>query len=307
VTGDPDAAAAAFRKELSSNVADYAANLGLGQILTRRQQYRDALPFLQRALAERPDSAGANIAAGECFSGLGDVATARKYLEAAVKVAPGSLDAHRILLAVYRQLNLTALTNREQARVAELGALARASEPGPKLNEMAPDFTLADALTGKAVHLADLRVKSGAVLVFGSYSCPNFRSSAEDLKRLHGMYGDRIPFLLVYIREAHATTDWQSTRNQREGIEIAPATDMRDKQQHAAMCSRNLHLSFPAVVDGMDGAVESAYAAWPSRLFVIDKAGQVRYETRLTELDFHPRELQHVLAQLNTSTKDSNE
>jgi peroxiredoxin len=73
------------------------------------------------------------------------------------------------------------------------------------------------------------------------------------------------------------------------------------------MCSRNLHLSFPAVVDGMDGAVENAYAAWPSRLFVIDKEGRVRYETRLTELDFHPRDLERAITQLASSTKDSNE
>jgi hypothetical protein len=145
------------------------------------------------------------------------------------------------------------------------------------------------------------------VLVFGSYSCPNFRSWAEDLKRLSATYGARVPFLLVYIREAHATSDWPSTRNEREGIEVAPAADLKDKQQHAAMCSRNLHLSFDAVVDGMDGAVERVYAAWPSRLFVIDEKGRVRYETRLTQFDFHPRELEHALAQLNTSTKDSNE
>ena len=64
------------------------------------------------------------------------------------------------------------------------------------------------------------------------------------------------------------------------------------------MCSRELHLPFPAVVDGMDGAVENEYSAWPSRAFVVDAAGRIRYSTRLTELDFHPEEMESVLRKL---------
>jgi tetratricopeptide (TPR) repeat protein len=297
-TGDPDSAAGAFQKELAHNPNDYAANLGLGQIMTARKQFTEAIPVLQRALTLRPESAEPHLALGECFSGTGDLPKAREHLESAVKSLPDSLEAHQDLLAVDKRLTLAAEAAREQAIVAKLQAAARANEPGPKLNEAAPEFTLADSTGTKTVNLANLRSKAGAVLVFGSYSCPNFRASAEELKQLDRQYGARIPFLMVYVREAHAEGTWQSTRNEREGVELAPAMDLTEKREHAAMCSRKLHLPFPAVVDGMDGAVEKAYAAWPSRLFVIDKTGRIRYSTRLTELDFHPEELRSVLRQL---------
>jgi peroxiredoxin len=238
------------------------------------------------------------LALGESFTGTGDLQKARPHLEVAVNSLPGSLEAHRHLLDVYTGLHLQPEAAREAAITKKLELAARAKEPGPKMDEVAPEFALPDSASGKIVRLADIRRKSGAVVVFGSYSCPNFRSSADELKRLNREYGARVPFLLVYIREAHANGAWQSTRNEREGVELEPASDMTEKQDHAVMCSRKLHLPFPAVVDGMNGAVENAYAAWPSRLFVVGKDGRVRYSTRLTELDFHPVELETVLRKM---------
>jgi tetratricopeptide (TPR) repeat protein len=297
-TGDPDAAAAAFRKELQRDPNDFAANLGLGQILTERKQYNEAAGSLQHALTLRPSSAEAQLALGECLMGSGDLQRARSYLENAASSLPDSMQVHNDLLAVYTGLHLQPEAAREASLVRRLQSVERANDPGPKVNEIAPAFALPDAVSGRTIRLADIRSESGAVIVFGSYSCPNFRSSADDLKRLYRQYGTRVPFLLVYIREAHANGSWQSTRNEREGVELAPTANLAEKQDHAVMCSRKLHLPFPAVVDGMNGSVENAYAAWPSRLFVIGKDGRVRYSTRLTELDFHPAELETVLRKM---------
>ena len=51
-------------------------------------------------------------------------------------------------------------------------------------------------------------------------------------------------------------------------------------------------MNFPAVVDSVDGQVESKFSAWPSRLFVLAKDGRILYRTRLSELDFHPAEVE---------------
>lgn len=294
-TGDPDGAAAAFHKELARDPNDFAANLALGQILTERKQLSEAERVLQHALTLRPSSAEAHFALGECLAKSGDLQDARPHLETAVNSLPRSLEAHRDLLDVYSGLRLQPDAAREAGIVEKLQTAASAKEPGPKLGDPAPEFALPDSASGKTVRLANLRNRAGAVVVFGSYSCPNFRSSADELKRLDQKYGAHIPFLLVYIREAHANGNWQSTRNEREGVELPPAVNLAEKQNHAVTCSRKLHLPFPAVVDGMNGEVENAYAAWPSRLFVIGRDGRVRYSTRLTELDFHPAELETVL------------
>ena len=140
------------------------------------------------------------------------------------------------------------------------------------------------------------------MLVFGSYTCPKLRGSAADLKRLAAAYRDRVDFRLVYIREAHAEggaeSQWQSTINIKEGISLAPARTLPEKQDHAALCLRKLDLPFPAVVDGMDGAAEIAYQAWPSRLYVIGSDGKVAFQTRLGELDFRPAELDAAIREI---------
>jgi Flp pilus assembly protein TadD/peroxiredoxin len=298
-TGDPDAAAAAFRKELAANRNDFAANLGLGQILAARKQLPEAIPLLRHAQLLRPDSAEVQEELAFSLAGTGNFQEARPLAESAVQAAPDWPAAHRTLAAVYAGLRLTKDASRElQAAQSLEDRSSASSSPGPKVNDLAPDFELPNPVSGKQVRLSAFRNKSPVVLVFGSYSCPNFRSSAGALKEMEKAYGSKAPFLLVYIREAHSSDNWQSTRNLRDGVNIAPASTLAEKQDHAMMCSRQLHLPFPAVVDGMDGAVENAYSAWPSRAFVIGVDGRIRYSTHLTELDFHVQEMDSVLRKL---------
>lgn len=294
-TGDADGAAGAFRNELSRNPNDYAANLGLGQILLLRKQYDEARPLLIRATEVRPQSGEAMLALGEWFSREANWPKAQESLKAAVQAMPNSVEAHRELATVYARLNLPKDAAREHAEIVRLQPSMAAKEAGPKVNEIAPRFALPDAATGKKVSLTDFRGKSPVVIVFGSYTCPNFRSSSESLKSLYHTYGARIPFLLVYIREAHARGAWQSTRNVRDDISMVPAANITEKKGYASLCTRKLHLPFPALVDGMDGAVEAAYAAWPARAFVVGTDGRVLYSTRLTELDFEAEDMAAAL------------
>ena len=294
-TGDPVGAAAAFRQALAEDSNDFAANLGLGQILIVARQYSEATPFVGAALRRRPESIEARLAWGECLSGTGKLEEARKRLEAVILAIPDSLEAHRELLSVYTRLHLRSEAALESDTVRRLQQDADAKDPGPQTNSVAPDFDLPEVGTGQHVRLSEFRGKIPVVLVFGSYSCPNFRSSAEALNSLFEQYGRRAHFFLVYIREAHAAGDWQSTRNVREGVAVAPASTMEDKEDHAALCTRVLHLKFPALVDGLKGSVEAAYAAWPSRAFVIGADGRVRYSTRLTQLDFSAQAMEAAL------------
>ena len=298
-TGDPDAAAAAFRKEVAENPSDYAANSCLAQILIARKSAREALPFAKRALASRPESAEANLLMAQSLVDMAYFGEARSYAEAAARAMPESADSHRALASIYSALKQDAQARRELQVAQNLKAMADAGKPGPKLNQMASDFQLPRAGSGERVSLHDLRGRSPVVLVFGSYSCPNFRAAAESLTSMQRQYGGRIPFFFVYIREAHSTADWQSTRNTSEDVALAPATNMEEKKEHAEMCSRKLHLPFPALVDGTDNSVETAYDAWPSRVVVIGEDGRVLYSARLTELDFHKEEMEAVLHRLS--------
>ncbi len=109
-------------------------------------------------------------------------------------------------------------------------------------------------------------------------------------------YGGNVAFLLVYIREAHATDKWQSTINEREKVQLAPAASEGQKHEYAVMCERKLHLQFPSVVDGLDNAAERAYSAWPSKVYVITAGGQIRYSSGLTEQEFDRGALEKAVA-----------
>ena len=294
-TGDPVGAAAAFHLALAENPDDFAANLALGQILIVSNEYLEATPFVRAALRLHPQSIEARLAWGECLSGTGKLEEARERLESVVLALPASLEAHRALLSVYTRLRLDSEAALERDTVRRLESDAAARDAGPQLSAVAPDFDLAEVGTGHHVRLSDLRGTSPVVLVFGSYSCPNFRASAEALNALYQTYGRQARFFLVYIREAHAATDWQSTRNTREGITVEPARSMADKEDHAQMCERELHLKFPALVDEVGGSVEAAYAAWPSRAYVIGVDGRIRYSTRLTQLEFSREAMEATL------------
>src|SRR5207244_1437956 len=116
----------------------------------------------------------------------------------AVKLAPDSVEAHRALAQVDTRLGLTSAAERERAAADGLERLAGEHNKALRVNDIAPDFTLAEAGSGRSVRLSDLR-KSPVVMVFGSYTCPNFRGSADSLNILFQRYRDQARFFLIYI------------------------------------------------------------------------------------------------------------
>jgi hypothetical protein len=115
------------------------------------------------------------------------------------------------------------------------------------------------------------------------------------LNQFSARYRDRAAFLLVYIREAHGDATWQSTVNQREGISQPDASSIAQKREYAAACLRKLKIQYAAVVDGMDGAVEKAYAAWPSRVYLIDRDGRVEFNSLLDQERFDAAALEAAI------------
>jgi tetratricopeptide (TPR) repeat protein len=303
-TGDPDAAAEAFRKQLASDPNHFEANLYLSQILDQRKQWSEADPLARRALQMRPASLEAQLEVADIDVAEEKLKEAKLALEAAEKTWPRSATVHARLAQVDEKLHLTQDAKREENLARTLQPRKDAAGPGPKTGDSAPAFTATRMASRDQVTLAELRKSNPVLLVFGSYTCPNFRSASEVLGKLYPEYKDRIPFYLIYIREAHSTTDWASTRNQREDVTLRPAGNMEERQDHATMCVRKLRIDFPTFVDGMNGAAEKAYAAWPSKAFLLDKLGRIVYASGLSEQDFKPDELENQLRKLTAAGKE---
>ena len=178
----------------------------------------------------------------------------------------------------------------EQALASKYSVTEAPVEAGPKPGTAAPVFLLAKSEGGGTSRIP--AQGKPTVLVFGSYSCPNFRKASPVLNDLAQKLAGQVSFVQVYIREAHAAGQWQSTVNERESVELAMPSSMDQKNGYAQMCSRKLHLRFPAVVDGLDNAAEKAYAAWPSHVYVIAADGKVRYSSVLIEEEFDAKALE---------------
>ena len=100
---------------------------------------------------------------------------------------------------------------------------------------------------------------------------------------------------MIYIREAHPADGWVAAQNQQQGIAIADPKSLDKRAEVASTCSLKLHLSWPILVDGMDDAVNKAYAAWPDRFYVISKDGKVVLKGEQGPKGFKADELESFL------------
>ena len=108
-------------------------------------------------------------------------------------------------------------------------------------------------------------------------------------------------FLVIYIREAHPVDGWWFgggiTGQLTKAIGFTAATDVYDpktieeRQTIAARCELALKYEIYTCVDSMDDAVSKAYAAHPTRLYLIGLDERVVYAGGLGPFGFKPADL----------------
>jgi hypothetical protein len=173
----------------------------------------------------------------------------------------------------------------------EIGSL----QPGPRLDETAPDFTLKTSDGKTEVALSKVVGPRPVVLIFGNFTCGPFRGQAGNLEKLYRRYKDRAAFLMVYVREAHPTDGWRMESNERLGVSAAQPQTYGERAEVAQKCGRLLGLGFPMLVDTIDDAVGARYSGMPGRFYLIDNAGKVAFKNGRGPFGFKPAELEQSL------------
>lgn len=176
----------------------------------------------------------------------------------------------------------------------EIGSL----QPGPKLDESAPDFTLKTNDGKQQITLSKLTGSKPVVLIFGNITCGPFRSHSGNLEKLYERYKDRATFLMVYVREAHPTDGWRMDSNDRVGVTEQQPRNYEERVEVAQKCGNVLNLGFPMVVDTIDDSVGARYSGMPGRLYLIDTEGKVAYKSGRGPYLFKPAELEQSLVLL---------
>jgi type I thyroxine 5'-deiodinase len=61
-------------------------------------------------------------------------------------------------------------------------------------------------------------------------------------------------------------------------LKITQTNDLAARSENAEQCSATLKLSLPTVIDKADNKVNTAYAGWPDRLYIVGKDGKIAYK-----------------------------
>ena len=110
------------------------------------------------------------------------------------------------------------------------------------------------------------------------------------LRNLYERHSDHVQFLMIYIREAHPTDGWYMGRHQ-----IRNHQSIEERREVAGQCEVALQYGIPTLVDELDDAVMTAYAASPDRLYLVGIDGRIAYAGGRGPWGFRPGELKKAI------------
>lgn len=110
--------------------------------------------------------------------------------------------------------------------------------------------------------------------------------------------GDRAAFNVIYIAEAHAEDGWQTTSNRAEDVVIRQHTTLEERRFAAQRCARELGLTIPMLLDGMDDAACRTFSAWPERIYILGTDGRIAYQGGHGPYDFDPEQARVALERM---------
>ena len=119
-----------------------------------------------------------------------------------------------------------------------------------------------------------------------------------DLHRIHDRFKDKVGFLTVYISEAHPDDEWQMESNKKDGFVHTQPRTLEDRQKLAGILVDRLKYRLPVVLDPLDGPAEKAFAAWPERIYILGRGGEVVYKGGMGPFEFKPEEAEQRLAEM---------
>lgn len=125
------------------------------------------------------------------------------------------------------------------------------------------------------------------------------------LRGLHEEYHNKIQFITIYITEIHPVDGWwlgkgifglvlKLTRS-KAAIDVYQPNNIEERRVVATRCQDTLRYGINTYVDNMDDEVNKAYAALPTRLYLIGRDGIVVYAGGLGPWGFKPKELRKAI------------
>jgi type I thyroxine 5'-deiodinase len=84
--------------------------------------------------------------------------------------------------------------------------------------------------------------------------------------------------------------------NEKEKIVFNQPKTLEERKEAAKILVERLHFKLPLAIDSMDNRAETAFSAWPERIYILAPGGRVIYKGGMGPFGFHPEEAEKVLA-----------
>jgi len=105
------------------------------------------------------------------------------------------------------------------------------------------------------------------IFIFGSMTCPMTASAAPSVQDLYDEFGDRVEFIMLYVREAHPGENF----TQSETIE--------SKLDYARALKDFYDIQWPVAADNIDGDLHRALDPKPNSAFLTDADGTIIFRS----------------------------
>jgi len=105
------------------------------------------------------------------------------------------------------------------------------------------------------------------LLIFGSMTCPMTASAAPSVQELHDEFGDRVDFIMLYVREAHP------------GEHFTQSETMEEKLEYARALQEFYDIQWTVAADNIDGDLHRALDPKPNAAFLMNSEGIILFRS----------------------------
>ena len=105
------------------------------------------------------------------------------------------------------------------------------------------------------------------LLIFGSMTCPMTASAAPSVQELYDEFGDRVEFIMLYVREAHP------------GENYSQAESMEEKLEHSRALKDFYGIEWTVAADKLGGDLHRALDPKPNSAFLMNQDGIIIFRS----------------------------
>ena len=105
------------------------------------------------------------------------------------------------------------------------------------------------------------------LVIFGSMTCPMTASAAPSVQKLYEEFGDRVEFLMLYVREAHP------------GENFGQSETLQEKLENARALQKFYDIEWTVAADNIAGDLHRVLDPKPNSAYLVDSDGTIVFRS----------------------------